>query len=300
VSYESVCLADSPAFLWPLNETSGTTAADATGNGHTGTYTGGYTLNSAAGPISGGGNAVLLNGSSGYIASSYNPSLSAVSLECWVNFNGLSQGGNNSRFIANDHVNNDNNGFDCNQENDEGGVIVVSFGNGTSHQQIATSTVPPSTGWFYFVTTWDGTTINIYENASNIGSHAFSGSLTSGSANVAAGYNPAYSGDYLHGLMAWVAVYPSALTSTQVTNHYNAAAGGTPHTATAALTVTPAFSLVKAEAHVQSATITPAFTVKKAEAHKQAATITPVFTALGVKNFGKGGTPDRHHRKRSW
>jgi hypothetical protein len=80
---------------------------------------------------------------------------------------------------------------------------------------------------------------------------------------------------------------------------FKLAGGGTPHTATGSLTVTPSFSLVKAEGHVQSAVVTPAFSMKKAEAHVQAATITPVFSALGVKNYGKGGTPDRHHR-RSW
>jgi hypothetical protein len=75
--------------------------------------------------------------------------------------------------------------------------------------------------------------------------------------------------------------------------------GGTPHTATGSLTVTPAFAVKKAEAHVQAMTVTPAFSLVKAEAHKQALTVTPVFTALDVKNFGKGGTPDRHHR-RNW
>src|ERR1035437_7040919 len=38
MTYKSVVLADSPSVLWMLNEASGTTAADATGNGHTGTY----------------------------------------------------------------------------------------------------------------------------------------------------------------------------------------------------------------------------------------------------------------------
>jgi hypothetical protein len=78
-----------------------------------------------------------------------------------------------------------------------------------------------------------------------------------------------------------------------------APSAGTPHTATASLTITPSFAVKKAEGHVQAMTVTPAFSLKKAEAHKQSLTVTPVFSALGVKNFGKGGTPDRHHR-RSW
>jgi hypothetical protein len=74
---------------------------------------------------------------------------------------------------------------------------------------------------------------------------------------------------------------------------------GTPHTSTPSLTVTPAFAVKKAEAHVQSATVTPAFSLVKAEAHKQSMTVTPAFSVTDIKNFGKGGTPDRHHR-RSW
>jgi hypothetical protein len=75
--------------------------------------------------------------------------------------------------------------------------------------------------------------------------------------------------------------------------------GGTPHTSTPSLTVTPSFAVKKAEAHVQAMTVTPAFAVKKAEAHVQSLTVTPAFSVTDIKNFGKGGTPDRHHR-RSW
>lgn len=39
MSYSSIILAEFPSLYWKLNETSGTTAADATGNGRTGTYT---------------------------------------------------------------------------------------------------------------------------------------------------------------------------------------------------------------------------------------------------------------------
>jgi hypothetical protein len=40
ISYEATVLAESPTSLGMLNETSGTVANDATGNGNTGTYTG--------------------------------------------------------------------------------------------------------------------------------------------------------------------------------------------------------------------------------------------------------------------
>ena len=44
ITYPGEVLADSPAGLWMLDETSGTTATDSSGNSHHGTYQAGYTL----------------------------------------------------------------------------------------------------------------------------------------------------------------------------------------------------------------------------------------------------------------
>jgi hypothetical protein len=44
MSYSSVVLGDNPGGYWPLNETSGRTATDQSGNGNNGTYSGTYTL----------------------------------------------------------------------------------------------------------------------------------------------------------------------------------------------------------------------------------------------------------------
>ncbi len=50
MSLYSDILADTPKAYWPMQETSGTTLADATGNGHTATLTAPYTLNAHTGP----------------------------------------------------------------------------------------------------------------------------------------------------------------------------------------------------------------------------------------------------------
>lgn len=47
MGYRERILADGPVALWMLNETTGTSAVDATGNGRTATYTGTYTLGAA-------------------------------------------------------------------------------------------------------------------------------------------------------------------------------------------------------------------------------------------------------------
>ncbi len=46
-AYDDAVLVDNPVAFWPLDETSGTTAADATGNGHDGTYNGSVALATA-------------------------------------------------------------------------------------------------------------------------------------------------------------------------------------------------------------------------------------------------------------
>src|SRR5207302_6282189 len=43
-SYSATVKSDGPLGYWRLGETSGTTAADASGNGNTGAYSGGYSL----------------------------------------------------------------------------------------------------------------------------------------------------------------------------------------------------------------------------------------------------------------
>ena len=68
-TYAATVLADSPQIFYRLNETSGTTAFDSSGNAYSGVYQGGVTLG-VPGATSGGATAVTLNGTSGYVSSS--------------------------------------------------------------------------------------------------------------------------------------------------------------------------------------------------------------------------------------
>lgn len=86
MTYFSEVMADSPAAFYRLNETSGTSAADASGNGQTGTYEGGPTLGAtgliAAGTavsFDGSNDDVLIAGPLG-IATATSP----ISIEAWI------------------------------------------------------------------------------------------------------------------------------------------------------------------------------------------------------------------------
>ena len=89
-SYSEVILADSPVGYWRLGESSGTSAADATGNGNTGTYTDSYTL-AQTGDIAGDTDKAVAfsgaNSTGGYVAVPDVSALrftSALTFEAWI------------------------------------------------------------------------------------------------------------------------------------------------------------------------------------------------------------------------
>lgn len=85
-AYSSAVLADSPAAYWRFDETSGTSAADASGNGQIGTYNGGYTQGVSGVLVTDPDPALTLDGSSGYVSASTLTALqgdNARTLEVW-------------------------------------------------------------------------------------------------------------------------------------------------------------------------------------------------------------------------
>jgi hypothetical protein len=83
--YASVVLGDGPAAYWRLGELSGTSAADASGNGFGGVYSGGFGLG-AAGAVGDGDAAVDLDGVSGKVSTPF-PGVSGSgerTVEAWI------------------------------------------------------------------------------------------------------------------------------------------------------------------------------------------------------------------------
>jgi hypothetical protein len=83
-SYTDEVLADSPYLYWKLDETSGTTASDSSGNGRNGTYTNSPTLNQTA--LINEGKSVDFDGTNDHVkytlASNFTGSFT---MECWIN-----------------------------------------------------------------------------------------------------------------------------------------------------------------------------------------------------------------------
>lgn len=131
--------------LWPLNETSGTTADNLEGtSARDATYTGGFTLNQA-GPLAG-LSSVALNGTTGYISV---PNVAELypdgpGFECWVKFDVLG--------VAQTIVDGitSNKGFRI--EIDSSNRIVAASGSGSATRVVATSpTTALATGTWYRV-----------------------------------------------------------------------------------------------------------------------------------------------------
>lgn len=82
MTYQSEVLADSPYFCWPLDETSGTTATDVSGNARHGTYSGTYTLDATELMI--GSPAPQFDGDGAVTANSAVSLSVPYTLECWA------------------------------------------------------------------------------------------------------------------------------------------------------------------------------------------------------------------------
>lgn len=226
--YDNEVLAKSPLAWWKLNDASGSsTAADSSGNAHSGTPTS-VTFGNTSEAVSGNTSASFASASSSHILTSYNPALgTALTVEGWVNLNGLTQPTAFGRIIANSFSDFDSKGFELYHNGTSGQFWI---GNGTTNAGVIGGTVP-ATGWTHLAGTYDGSTIKLYVNGVLAGSTSFSGSVPAGSATgIGIGYNPAYSGDFINGLIAECAVYGTALSATQIAAHYTAGptATGTP------------------------------------------------------------------------
>jgi hypothetical protein len=224
---------NSPVAYWRLSETSGTSAIDSSGNGRTGTYTGGYTLGQT-GPWTGGPDtAINLNGSTGYVTVPHNAALNSTSitLEAWIkppNANqssniitkgisvspytqySMSIGGTNSHTVP------------------AGKRIIFCFIQTSSIiERCGYSDVDIVDGnWHHVVLAANQTdTISLYVDGANV---AFTldyslGTWPDVSTTAALAIGQVGDGTYFYnGLVDEVAIYNSALTLTQAQAHYAA------------------------------------------------------------------------------
>jgi hypothetical protein len=220
MTYEAAVLGDSPTLLWMLAETTGTTAADATGNGNDGTYTDtGVTL-AQPGPPGVSAAAAEFDGSAGFAYSNsdiYSPSTAG---EIWFSSSSADGGtimSGNAWIVA---------------LGDDGRITYLVY-DGENLNTCQSAATFGDGGWHYIVATYDsGTTaMTLYADGAQVAEGTSATMANSpGSPVYSAGYEDqdVSSSPLLAGTVSAYAVYPAALTADQVTAHYDAAVGAPP------------------------------------------------------------------------
>ena len=194
------------AAAYNFNEGSGSTVADASGNGNTGTISG-------ATWTTGGrfGGALSFNGSTSWVTVNDAASLhltTGVTLEAWVKLSALAgweaaiiketPGGLSYAMYANT------------AQNRPASVIHTS----SDINMYGTAQVPLNT-WTHLTTTYDGTTLRLYVNGTEVINQAVTGSMPVSASPLRIGGDSVW-GEYLNGLIDEVRVYNRALSAAEI------------------------------------------------------------------------------------
>ncbi|MCW2984052.1 MAG: hypothetical protein JWR63_1622, partial [Conexibacter sp.] len=197
-----------------FNETTGTTAADRSGNGLNGTITGAQHSN--GGKF---GGALTFNGTSDLVTVADNAKLQltkGMTLEAWVAPSKLSGW---SSVLFKEQTGDLAYGMYANTDANRPAGYAF-----TSAEQDVRSTAAqlPVNAWSHLATTYDGTTLRLYVNGTEVGSHAVSGAIKTSTGALRIGGNKVW-GEWFAGRIDEVRVYNRALSSTEVKTDMNKA-----------------------------------------------------------------------------
>ncbi|WP_433420844.1 LamG-like jellyroll fold domain-containing protein [Microtetraspora malaysiensis] len=207
-----------------MNEGSGTTVADASGSGNTGTAS---ATSWAAGKF---GQALSFNGTSSWVTVNDSPSLrltNKITMEAWVKPTSIF----NWHTILMKEASPDDSSYALYASITANGGIPI--GPATDLQidgyydGADTPTKLPTNTWSHVAGTYDGTSTKIYVNGTLAAETTLSGDVTNGAAPLRIGGNNPF-GDYFSGLIDEVRIYKTALTQGQIQADMNNPVGAAP------------------------------------------------------------------------
>ena len=203
----------SPVGYWRLGELEGQVAADASGRGLHGVYSGGVSYG-AEGVTDDGDTAVSLDPTASIVVPAVQGGTfaSGFSLEAWVKLAGAQR---DRGVIASGRF---EYGGGFRLWLDEEGNYGLAAG-GATPIRLRTSATPTVGEWEHLVGTWDGARLRLYRNGVELGVEEFSGPLSRPTTDLIIGSYPGAS-ESLSGTVDEVAVYDQALPAHRVQSHY--------------------------------------------------------------------------------
>lgn len=226
MAYADVVLADSPAAFWRLEETSGSTIADSSGNGRTLTATS-ATLTGSTG-LTDLGSGATLDGSSSHLSADITPipgTASVWSVEFWTTT--TTGGGSTTAIVA------EANGGSSTSHwyvGTSGGFVTAAFRVSATLNQVTGTVVINDNAPHHVVVTFNGTTgaVSIYVDGA-LDTTGTSATGTYAPTRFSIGRLPRSSiTGYYAGTVDEVALYESTLSPARILAHYESGTGVLP------------------------------------------------------------------------
>ena len=189
-----------------FDEGSGTTVTDASGNGNNGTIT--NATWAATGKY---GKALQFNGTNALVTIPDAASLhlsTGMTLEAWVNPSTVNSAWRDVIYKGNDNFYLE--ATSTNASHPDAGMIA----GGSYADAFGTAALTAST-WSYLTETYDGSTLRLYVNGTQVASTAHTGTIATSTNPLQIGGDSLY-GQYFAGLIDEVRVYNVALTAAQI------------------------------------------------------------------------------------
>src|SRR5262249_41591589 len=196
-----------------FNEGSGTTAGDASGNGHTGVVTGATWTSSGRY-----GGALSFNGTNALVTVADAASLhltSGMTLEAWVDPSVVTSAWRDVIYKGNDN-------YYLEGTSDQGGKPAL--GSTISPSPVYGSAALAAGTWTQLAATYDGSTLRLYVNGTQVASRAQRGSLPTSANPLQIGGDSLW-GQYFSGVIDEVRIYNRALTQAEITTDMNTPVG---------------------------------------------------------------------------
>ena len=190
---------------YSFNEGSGSTVGDASGTGNNGTTS--NTTWSASGKY---GGALSFNGTSARVNIPNSSSLqltTAMTLEAWVNPSAVSSAWRDVIYKGNDNYYLE--ATSSASKPDAGLIAGGSYGDA-----YGTAALPANT-WSFLTETYDGATLRLYVNGTQVAATAHAGSIATSTSQLQIGGDSIY-GQYFSGLIDEVRIYNTALSAAAI------------------------------------------------------------------------------------